>query len=198
MEQGLAELIDSKKKLYGKVFSVPLDHSTDCIFRPLTVSEYENIEQNESLSSADAEDLIVSACVFWPEDFNLDSFPAGVISSLSEEILEKSHLSDISIAEQVLIKYREKSNTITNIMKSTILALHDVFEMTASEIGQLTFEQLCEKVTLAEQIIRIKKTLYDPGVELEISFGAGGEAPEEQVVAQDPTALKLQQALYGG
>lgn len=196
MEQIAQTLIEENKKKYGRVFSVPLNHKVECIFRPLTIGEYESIENITELSSAELEDLVVKTCVFWPEDFQSDSFPAGIITSLSDEILESSNLSDVSIAETVLLEARRKSNTVTSIMKSTVLALYDIFNYNLEQLNALTFEQLCDLVTTAEQIIKIRKTIYDPSVELEISFGTIEE--EGTSPAEDPTALKLQQALYGG
>lgn len=195
MEERSSYLVEENKKKYGRVFSVPLNRKVECFFRPLTVGEYESIEDADNLSSAEIEDLIVKTCVFWPENFNPEDFPAGIITSLSEEILESSHFSDIVTAESALIKARNKSNTITSIMKSTILSLYEIFNYTLSDLNNKTFEELCDLVTTAEQIIKIKKTVYDPTVELEISFGT---TQEQEVPSEDPTALKLQQALYGG
>jgi hypothetical protein len=195
MEKAAQILIEENKKKYGKVFSVPLNHKIECIFRPLTIGEYEKIENILELSSAELEDLVVKTCVFWPENFQADDFPAGIVTSLSDEILDSSNLSDINKAETILIEARRKSNTVTSIMKSTILALYDIFNRNLEDLDNLTFEQLCELVTTAEQIIKIRKTIYDPSVELEISFGT---IEEEAVPTEDPTALKLQQALYGG
>jgi len=195
MEERSSVLVEENKKKYGRVFSVPLNNRVECIFRPLTVGEYEYIEDIENVSSAEIEDLIVKTCVFWPENFDPENFPAGIITSLSEEILESSHFSNVTTAEAVLLKARIKSNTITSIMKSTILSLYEVFNYKVSDLDDITFEKLCDLVTTAEQIIKIKKTIYDPSIELEISFGES-ESPE--IPSEDPTALRLQQALYGG
>lgn len=197
-ENSLDKIIVENKTKYGKVFSVPLNKSTEFFFRPLTIGEYEKIEGNELLTSAEVEDAIVSTCVFWPIDFNTDSFQAGIITSLSEEILDNSNLSDIEKAESILINARQKANTITNVMKSTVLALYDVLGIGLADLNAMTFEQLCQIVTLAEQIVKIKKTIYDPTVELEISFEGGEDQAQENASDIDPTALKLQQALYGG
>jgi hypothetical protein len=194
MPESFDELVKINKEKYDKVFSAHLTNTYECVFRPLTVFEYEKIEGDESLTSAEAEDIIVSKCVFWPEDFSVNDFQAGLISSLAEEILESSHLSSVEAAQNALLVSRQKSNTITSMMKSTVLALKDTLGFTLEDLNGMTFEQLCEKVTLAEQIIKVQKTLYDPSVELEISFGSNTEEVEE---VQDQTALKLQQALYG-
>ena len=196
MPETLDELIKIHKEKYGKVFSVPISAKLECIFRPLTVHEYEQIENDSSLSTTEVEDKIVSTCVFWPVDFDINTLQAGVITSLSDEILESSNFSDAATAQQALLAARNKANTITNIMKTTVLALKDTIGYTLSDLNAMTFEQLCDAVTLAEQIIKIQKTVYDPSVELEVSFGIEDEV--ESATSEDLTALKLQQALYGG
>jgi hypothetical protein len=196
MPESLDELIKIHKEKYGKVFSVPINAKVECVFRPLTVHEYERIEGDNTLSTTEVEDRIVSTCVFWPLNFNINDLQAGIITSLSEEILESSSFSDARVAQQALMSSRSKANTITSIMKTAVLALKDTIGYTLDDLNSMTFEQLCDAVTLAEQIIKIKKTIYDPSVELEISFGIEEEA--ESVPSEDLTALKLQQALYGG
>lgn len=196
MPESLDELIKIHKEKYGKVFSVPLSAKVECVFRPLTVSEYEKIESDTSLSTTEIEDKIVSTCVFWPINFDINNLQAGTITSLSDEILENSNFSDANVAQAALSAAREKANTITNIMKTAVLALNDVMGYTLDDLNNMTFEQLCDAVTLAEQIIKIKKTIYDPSIELEVSFGIEEEV--ESAPTEDLTALKLQQALYGG
>lgn len=189
--------IEYNKSKYGKVYSAPLTGSTECIFRPLTVSEYEFIEDG-NLSSVEAEDIVVSSCVFWPENFDVNKYQPGLISSLSEEILELSGFSSIEIAQNILLEARDKSNTITNVMKATVLSLKPILDISLEDLNHMTFHQICETVTLAEQIIKIQKTIYDPSVELEISFSQPEEEDRVQEQTEDITALKLQQALYGG
>jgi len=192
-----ANLIASNKQKFGQVFSVPLNASTECIFRPLTISEYEEIENN-SLNGVEVEDFVISRCVFWPENFNPNKFQLGLISSLSEEIIEMSGLSTIEKAQNVLREAREKSNSVTNVMKATILSVKPILNFSLEDINNMTFEKLCQTVTLAEQIIRIQKAVYDPTVEIEISFADEDEEEVYEGPTEDPTAIKLQQALYGG
>jgi hypothetical protein len=121
------------------------------------------------------------------------------MTSLSDEILEVSGFSNIEKAQSILLNARERSNTITNVMKATVLSIKPILGISLEDLNDMTFPKMCEIVTLAEQIIKIQKTIYDPSVELEISFSTDEtEQAQEQVQVGDPTATKLQQALYGG
>lgn len=191
-------LVEEYKSKYGKVYSVPLTGKAECIFRALTVSEYEKVEDDE-LSSVEVEDCIISSCVFWPESFDANAYPPGLMTSLSDEILEVSGFSNIEKAQSILLNARQRSNTITNVMKATVLSIKPILGISLEDLNGMTFPKMCEIVTLAEQIIKIQKTIYDPSVELEISFSTDEtEQTQEQVQVGDPTAAKLQQALYGG
>jgi hypothetical protein len=79
------------KKRYGSVFQTSIKKQ-EIIFRELTFAEYDQIAQHQSdpdFSSADAEELIIKYSIVYPEGFDYNQYPAGLVSSLAEEILEE-------------------------------------------------------------------------------------------------------------
>lgn len=84
------QLYELKLK-YGSVFQTQLKKDV-VVFRELTFSEFDKISehQNSGESSAEVEDLIIKYAIIYPDDFNLDNYPAGLVSSLAEEILLES------------------------------------------------------------------------------------------------------------
>ncbi len=197
-------VIEDNKRKYGAVYAAPVGKGLEVYFRPLTVGEYEVIEL---LPQVELEDAAVEAAVFWPENFDPNEFPPGHISALANEVLEVSSFFSIEDAQQTLAEARADSNTITNVMKAAILAVRSILDYSLAELNDMTFRQLSEKAMLAEQIIRIQKTIHDPTVEFEIAFAALSQEEQEEIpaaahgngaLANDPTAAKLYNALHGG
>jgi hypothetical protein len=89
-----SEKLYELKKLYGSLFITQLKKQ-EVIFRELTFSEFDRISEYQNspeYTNVDIEDLIIKTAVLYPEEINLDKYPAGLISSLAEEILEESRI----------------------------------------------------------------------------------------------------------
>jgi len=97
------QILDIKKK-YGPVFSAEIK-GQEVLFRELTFSEFDEIADLQDLedgSSVDSEDAIIATAVVYPEDFDIDRLPAGLVSSLARQIL------DVSVAQSRLNKSLKK------------------------------------------------------------------------------------------
>lgn len=145
------------KKKYGSVFAVNLK-GQEVLFRELTFNEFDQITEyknSEGSSSTDAEDLIISSAVVYPEDFDIQKMPPGLISSLAQQIIDFSGFYSAKIAKQVLESKREHAGQVRSLMKAFVLATINAY--TPEDLDDMTFSQLAERVALSEKIIEIKQ-----------------------------------------
>lgn len=101
--------------------------------------------------------MVISFSVIYPEDYNTDKLPAGIVSTLSEEILDFSGFKSARIAKETLDKKREQATSVRSLMKAFVLAT--ITSYTPEFLDSLTYSQLAEKVALAEQIINVKQAI---------------------------------------
>lgn len=101
--------------------------------------------------------MVISFSVVYPENYNFNKLPAGIVSSLSEEILDFSGFSSARVAKDILDKKRETSGSVRGLMKAFILATINSY--TPEFLDSLTYSQLAERVALAEQIIRVQQAI---------------------------------------
>lgn len=154
-----SELIFSLKSKYGNIYSVSIK-GRDVVFRELTFKEYNKILYLQGLdgfSSADIEDLILSFAIVYPEQFDVMSIPPGIVSSLSQEILDISGFFTVSLAKSILEQKRYEATEVKNLMKAFVLATISTY--TPEDLEDMTFSELAEKVALSEKIIEIKQSM---------------------------------------
>lgn len=195
------------KKRYGSVFSTFIKNQ-EVFFRELTFEEYDKIieyKNSENHSSADIEDVIIEAAVVYPENFNINSLPPGLISSLSQQIVDISGFYSAKIAKNILENKREKANEVRSLMKAFVLAT--IHKYSPQDLDKMTFSQLAENVALSEKIIEIQQSingveptnislqLIDPEEEIEkqkISAARHNASKKEgEASYEDPIAQKL-------
>lgn len=201
------EFLYSIKKKYGSVFSVNIK-GQEIVFRELTFNEYDKVveyKNNENSSSTDAEDLIISSAVVYPENFNFQKLPPGTISSLAQEIIDFSGFYSPSLAKQILLSKRESANEVRSLMKAFVLATITSYK--PEDLDDMTFSQLAERVALSEKILEINQNSYGvppTNISLEL-IDPEEERQKEQISAarhnlsrkegeapyQDPIAQKL-------
>lgn len=153
------ELIFALKSKYGNIYSVAIK-GRDVVFRELTFKEYNKIlylQNLDGFSSADMEDLILSYAVIYPENFDIMSIPPGIVSSLSQEILDISGFFTVSLAKNILEQKRYEATEVKNLMKAFVLATITMY--TPEDLEDMTFSELAEKVALSEKIIEIKQNM---------------------------------------
>lgn len=148
------------KKKYGSAFAVNVK-GQDVVFRELTFNEYDKVvefKNSEDKSSADAEDLIISAAVVYPENFNFEKLPPGLITSLAQEIIDFSGFYSARLAKSILESKREQAKEVRSLMKAFVLAT--IPSYTPEQLDEMTFSQLAERVALSEKIIEIQQSSY--------------------------------------
>jgi hypothetical protein len=154
-----SELLYELKKKYGSLFQTSIKNQS-IIFRELTFSEFDQISEyqlSKDHTSVDIEDYIIKSAVVYPSDFNSDKYPAGQISSLSEEILEESGFSSPTKAKNVLNQKRQQASEVRNLMKAFVLATISTYS--AEDLDNMTYAKLAENVALSEKIIEIKQAI---------------------------------------
>jgi len=154
-----SDLLYELKKKYGSLFQASIKKQ-EIIFRELTFAEFDKIAEyqlSKEYSSADIEDFIIKSAVLYPEDINLDNYPAGQVSSLYEEILGESGFSSPSKAINVLNQKRHQACEVRNLMKAFVMATISTYS--AEDLDNMTYAKLAENVALAEKIIEIKQNI---------------------------------------
>ena len=101
--------------------------------------------------------MILASCVVHPKDFDYNSIPAGMVSSISDEILDFSGFQTPKKAKSILDAKREKAGSVRGLMKAFVLAT--IATDSPEFLETLSFSQLAERVALAEQIIRVKQAI---------------------------------------
>jgi hypothetical protein len=154
-----SELLYELKKKYGSLFQASIKGQS-IVFRELTFSEFDKISEyqlSKEYTSVDIEDFIIKSAVLYPADFNSDKYPAGQISSLSDEILDESGFSSPAKAIKVLNEKRSKASEVRNLMKAFVLATISTYS--AEDLDNMTYSKLSENVALSEKIIEIKQSI---------------------------------------
>jgi hypothetical protein len=143
------------KHQHGEVYTAALKSRT-YIFRALKFTELDLIKLhfNEDFSSADAEDLIVAYALLYPEG-GLDAVPAGVVSTLSDQIQKVSGSRSPKDVQAIMDRKRGESLGFRNLMKAYILATMPMYR--EEELDDMNFSQLAAKVALSEQILAIQQ-----------------------------------------
>jgi hypothetical protein len=147
------------KKKYGSIFEVNIK-DRDIVFRELTFSEYDKIveyQNSEEYSSVDTEDIIIECAVVHPEDFDVNSIPPGMVTSLAQKIVDFSGFYSAKLAKQILEEKRDQANEVRSLMKAFVLAT--ITSYSPEDLDNMTFSQLAEKVALSEKIIEIKQNI---------------------------------------
>lgn len=154
------EEYNSLTSRYGAIFSTQVKNQ-EIFFRELTFSEFDsiiNIQNIEGGSSVDSEDMIIKTAVVYPKDLNVDRLPAGIVSSLSQEILDVSGFNNPKTAKKILEEKRYSANQVRGLMKAFVLST--IKSYTPEELDQMTYSQLADKVALSEKIIEITQAMH--------------------------------------
>lgn len=146
------------KNKYGSIFQTNL-RKEPVVFRELTFAEFDKIAEYESSgeSKTEIEDLIIRSAVIYPENMDLDSYPAGLISSLADEILDESGFSSPARAKRILDEKRQIAAEVRSLMKAFVLSTITTYS--PEDLDNLTYSKLAERVALSEKIIEIKQSI---------------------------------------
>lgn len=195
------------KQKYGNLYAVNVK-GIDVVFRELTFKEYNKIlylREIDNFSSADVEDYIIEYTIVYPEDFDLNKIPPGIVSALAENVLDISGITSAKLAKRILDEKRIEANEVKNLMKAFVLAT--ISSYTPDELEAMTFSELAEKVALSEKIIEIKQginniqpnnitlQLIDPEEEMQKEQQKAARHNLSKVIGEasyeDPVAQKL-------
>lgn len=201
------EVLLELKQKYGPLYAVNVK-GTDLLFRELTFAEFDKVSvigQAQGFSSADAEDEILKTTIVYPEGFDIYRIPAGMVSSIAQEVIDASGFQSAKVAKRILESKREAAGEVRNLMKAFVLATINTYS--PEDLDNMTFSQLSERVALAEKIIEIQQNingmestnikleLIDPEEEMlkEQMKAANYNASRKQGEAayEDPVARKL-------
>jgi hypothetical protein len=201
------EVLLELKQQYGPLYAVNVK-GTDLLFRELTFAEFDRISligQAQGFSSADAEDEILKTTIVYPQNFDIYRIPAGMVSSIAQEVLDASGFQSARVAKRILESKREIAGEVRSLMKAFVLATITTYS--PEDLDNMTFSQLSERVALAEKIIEIQQNVYgiestnikldliDPEEEFEKerAKAANYNASRKQGEAayEDPVARKL-------
>lgn len=153
------EIVEIRKK-YGPIFSTEIKGQT-VFFRELTFSEFDDIIAYQDLdggSSIDSEDSIITTAVVYPENFNVDKLPAGIVSTLATQILDISGFNSAKTAKNILEEKRAESGQVRTLMKAFVLATISTYK--PEDLDNMTYSQLADKVALSEKIIEITQAMH--------------------------------------
>lgn len=198
------------REKYGSYYLASFKQG-DYFFRALTIGEHARILADKNLSTAELEDVFVSTALLHPGV--ADNLPAGIYTSLADQILNVSGFGDAKRARWVLDQQREIYSGVVGLMKAFIIATQPAYK--EEELDEFTFAQLAAKVALAERIIDVQQAVFpltSGGEENQVRLNLidpDEEAEREQLEAQkhaaqkksgqagfnDPIAQKLHQAL---
>jgi hypothetical protein len=201
------DLLYEVKKIYGSVFQTYIKKQ-EVLFRELTFAEFDEVAQfqkDEDFSSADVEELIIKKSVVYPDNLDVNIYPAGIISFLAQEILEESGFSSAKKAKSILDEQRQKASEVRSLMKAFVLATIHTYR--PEDLDNMTFSKLAENVAMAEKIIEIKQNingmestnislqLIDPEEELEkqkdLANRYNSSRKDGEAKYEDPVAKKL-------
>lgn len=197
------------KNQYGRIYSI--DFGTELyIFRAITYREFVDIEscrETEGFSDLDVEELIVKSTLLFPQDLDFDSPPAGFISGLANEVFHMSGYGSPKLAISILEEKRERS--LLRDMKAIIITAMPSYK--EEDLDNLNFEHLCEKVVLAEDILKLQNLIaLQPDVNITVDISdpeeevkqeekkkqqATARRPSGSALPNDPIAAKLRNAL---
>ena len=187
------------KKKHGSVFEVTVKN-VDVVFRELTFNEYDKIieyQASEDFSSVDTEDLIIERAVVYPEDFDINRIPPGMVTSLAKKIIDFSGFYTARVAKQILEEKRQQANEVRSLMKAFIIAT--ITSYTPEDLDNMTFSQIAELVALSEKIIEIQQGINGVQVtdmKLELIDPEEEEMKERQTAARHNLSKKEGEAQY--
>lgn len=145
----LSELYFKLKKEYDHVYLYQIDE-TAYFYRPLKRNEYRDMINNKELTDMSREDLLVSTCLLYPPALDIDNAPAGLITTLSNLIIDCSYLNKED-RSNVLNYYRNEMAELDNQISCII---HEAFQtIPIEEIDSWDIEKTMDYFARSEWIL---------------------------------------------
>lgn len=151
----LAESLLEWKSKYRNVYYFKVGNN-EYILRLLSKSEYLALYFVQAHVSSEAEDLLLTKCVLFPElsRKDINEMYAGEAAVLIEKILKLSGFSTIETIGNDLAKEREKIQLLDN---QIILIICKAFpHLTPFDIDRLDYPTILNHIALAEELLGTK------------------------------------------
>lgn len=118
----LTELLIKFREKYRNVYMYQIGDDV-FFYRPLSRAEYKTLFESGTVTDLDREDLIVSTCLLYPENFDMNNCAAGLITELAEQIMKNSFLT-ADAQTRILSYYRKDMADVDNQITCII---HEAF-----------------------------------------------------------------------
>lgn len=152
-QEELEALLIEWQKTYGRVEYTEIN-GEEFAWRLLTRKEYKYVMQLDC-SPEEKEEVICQLCVLYPQDYDFTSCLAGIPSTLSREILEKSGFSydgnPNPLARQLLFRFREEMQYFENQVDCIIVEAFP--HLTLEEVANWTVEKTMYYLSRAEWVL---------------------------------------------
>lgn len=111
--EDLNKIYESLKNEHRNVFMYKYENEL-FFFRTLTRKEYRQLVEAEDMSNYEKEDIVCSACVLWPKDFDFDNSDAALPTLLCNKIIETSFFASEEERNKVYNFYRQDMFDLDN------------------------------------------------------------------------------------
>lgn len=142
-----ATLISDLESKYRNVFWTVFEGDV-YVYKALGRRDYRNIVSNENLSIEDKKDEIITSCIVYPTDFDIDDCIAGLINILFDKIVEISYLKDDDQKASVMQYYRQDMHNLDNQITCVINEAFPNFDI--EEIENWDIERTAKYLSRAE------------------------------------------------
>lgn len=175
------EEIAKLKEVFGPLHKINIE-GTSYILRTLNRKEIASLDLfSDDLINAEKEEEIVKLAIIDPLEIDYDNLSAGVITTLSEIVLDKSGLLGIESLNNALEKARSKRTIFTDIYGIICSAFPSLLP---GDLDNITLDKLMDLFVIAEGIL-IREGIIDQEVSFETDDGEQpGAKPNVDVTAQ--------------
>lgn len=165
------------------------------IYKPIGRKEYKDIVSKD-ISNEDKQDMFISKCVIYPEDFDPDDCVAGVIDILFNKALEVSYLDSIESKNGVTEYYRQEMFEMDNQITCIINEAFPNFDI--EEIENWDIERTAKYLSRAEfKLQNFRGFVFNedyfeanPGLEAPQEEEQPAPVPEPKVEVKEKTVEK--------
>ena len=145
----LTELLIKFREKHRNVYMYQVGDNV-FFYRPLSRAEYKTLFEQGKVNELDREDIIVSTCLLYPEEFDMDNCEAGLITNIAEQIMKNSFLT-ADAQNRILNYYRQDMADIDNQITCII---HEAFPtMDIEAMENWGMEQTLKYYSRAEWIL---------------------------------------------
>lgn len=179
MSEPSAATLTGWRITYGVVLTATV-RGEEYYFRLPTVKEHEAISAKDDDPGSDTELELVETCLLHPDPEILDRRPAGVVTSLSDEILRHGGFVDATtLADQLHQERNRQDDDVKSLMYAFIISTQPTY--TVEDLKSRTVPELLSLLVTAEKIIEVRQaTQYSQDVKFGFQFEQDEPQPEPE------------------